>query len=395
MGHHGQARSPEEHLAAIGEMVGQRPVVSLPAADALGRVLARDVLSPGDSPAFDNSQMDGYALGELHLGGGSFPVGVTVPAGADPDLLVPGGIGTEVIPIMTGAKLPRGTAAVVPVERCDPPAFIDSGVVDVPAVDRGQFLRLRGSDIREGSLLFAAGHVVNARTVAAAALLGVDSLPVAKPARIVVCTGGDEVGSRGVASVPDANGPLIAAMASNALIDVVVYVSTPDDPAVLTARLEAVIAEHGPDAVITSGGISHGKREVVRQVLEPLGGWFGHVAQQPGGPQGVSCFHGVPVISLPGNPVSTAVSFRLFVAPVLGYAPESVRAELAANATGLDGRDCFYRGELTITDGRAVARVDEGAGSHFLARSTHANCLIRVPASITLAAGELVTVYPF
>lgn len=391
----GQSRTPEQHVEAVKALLGRRPQVSLSPAEALGRALSRDVVSPGDSPAFDNSQMDGYALGEAHLAGGTFTVGPSVAAGADPDAAVPEGIGQQIIAIMTGAKLPRGTRAVVPVERCRPPEFIEEGPVMVPATQRGQFVRRRGSDIREGAVLFEAGHVVNPRTVAACALLGVDVLPVERPASIVVCTGGDEVGGAGVASIPDANGPLIESMAAEARIEVTARISTPDDPSTLRARLAEAVAKHSPDAVVTSGGISHGKREVVRQVLEPTGGWFGHVSQQPGGPQGLSSFKGTPVISLPGNPVSTAVSFRLFVAPVLGHAPSTIRAELAAPVRGIEGRDCFYRGVLEFDKPRAVARVLEGAGSHLIAQSAAATCLIRIPASADYQAGESVAVYPW
>src|SRR5699024_11356901 len=131
-------------------------------------------------------------------------------------------------------------------------------------------------------------------------------------------------------------------------------VSTNDDPAALKTALTDAIENRQPDVVVTSGGISAGKFEVVRQVLESsdsganasAAAWFGHVDQQPGGPQGCAVFNGVSVICLPGNPVSTLVSFRLFVAPVLGHVPPDSWAQLAEATTGIVGRDQFRHGRV-------------------------------------------------
>lgn len=144
--------------------------------------------------------------------------------------------------------------------------------------------------------------------------------------------------------------------------------------------MDEAVERYSPDAVVTSGGISHGKFEVARQVFAD--GWYGHEDQQPGGPQGLSTFRGVPVISLPSNPVSTLVSFRLCVAPAL--------VPLAEPVTGIDGREQFLRGR--ITDFRATPV--SGAGSHLLAQAAPAQCLIRVPADAELSAGDLARVYP-
>lgn len=402
-------RTPADHLAAVRALVGPRPRVMVPAAEALGRPLAVDVAAVEDSPRFDNSQMDGYALGARHLAGGTFPVGPTVAAGADPALVVPDGVADAVVPVMTGAKLPAGTVAVVPVERCDPGEFgpaADAGAVTVPGTPAGQFVRPRGSDITAGSPLLDRGHVVNPRTVGVAAAQGITELPVDAPARVLVCTGGDELGAldgvagsaSSAAMIRDANGPMLDALCTRHGIRVVGHVRTSDDPAAFGALLRAAVDRDRPTAVVTSGGISHGRFEVVRQLLsaEP-GAWFGHVAQQPGGPQGLASFRGTPVICLPGNPVSTAVSFRLFVAPVLGVAETPVTAVLDAPVTGQERRDCFHRAVRTVVDGRVLVRPVGGAGSHLLAQSVAADCLLRVPAGPAGSGprpGDIVTVYP-
>ncbi|WP_145941200.1 molybdopterin molybdotransferase MoeA [Corynebacterium glyciniphilum] len=422
------ARTPEDHLAAVRGLLGELPVEHAAPADAVGRRLAADVTAVEDSPRFDNSQMDGYALGDAHLAGGTFPVGPTIPAGADPRDILTGlaglaaGTGDRVIPVMTGARLPAGTAAVVPVEACEPSEFLGSddsdssdnsapATVTVPAAPAGQFVRTRGSDIRAGAVLLPAGHRVNPRTVGVAAAQGITGLPVRRRARIVVCTGGDEIGSAGdipgAASIRDANGPMLEALCATHGIAVAGTVRTSDNPDAFRASLADAVDRARPDAVVTSGGISHGRFEVVRQVLQSGTGvetaWFGHVAQQPGGPQGLARFHGVPVVCLPGNPVSTAVSFRLFVAPVLGEVAETVAGRLTAPVPGLPGRDCFLRARTEVgaadgvdgADGAVVAVTPVGGtGSHLLAQSAEADCLARIPAGEDLDRGAVVTVYP-
>lgn len=402
-------RTPEDHLTAVRELVGTREITELAPAAAVGRTLARAVAAVEDSPRFDNSQMDGYALGERHLAGGSFPVGPTIAAGHDPDALLPAGVTDAVVPVMTGARLPAGTAAVVKVETCTPPEFgaaETAGRVTVPAAPAGQFVRPRGSDIAAGSELLPAGHVVNPRTVGVAAAQGITGLPVRRPARVLLCTGGDEISAAeesGSATIRDANGPLLAALCARHGITVAGHVRTSDDPAVFRALLHGAVTTHRPDAVITSGGISHGRFEVVRQVLGEAAGasgttgtaWFGHVAQQPGGPQGCAVFAGVPVVCLPGNPVSTAVSFRLFVAPALGEAPVPVTAVVDRDLTGLPDKDQFLRAVLSVdVTGRLTASPVGGAGSHLLAQSVTASALLRVPAGAQLSAGRTATVYP-
>lgn len=390
-------RTPEEHLAAVTRAVPRPRTVTVALADAAGRTLAEDIRAAHPSPRFDNSQMDGYALSAAHLAAApaTFPVGPTLPAGTDPATLYPEGVGGAVVPIMTGAKTPEGTTAIVPVEDCCPAEFPAEGdTVEVPATGEGRFIRRAGSDIAVGQMLFEAGTRLNAVAVGVLAGQDVAHVPVLERARVLICTGGAEIGAAGPAAVPDANAPMLRVLCGNAGVEVAGHLRTDDDPVRLRADLAAALAAHSPTAVITSGGISHGKFEVIRQLLGD-DGWFGHVAQQPGGPQGLASFHGVPVICLPGNPVSTLVSFRLFVAPVLGHVPEPVTARLHEEVTGLPDKEQFRRGRIHLTpDGTAVAHPVGGAGSHLLAQSFPANCLIRIPAGQRLAADDPVTVYP-
>lgn len=392
------SRTPEEHLAAVAAVVPEPSTEFVAVEHAAGRILAADLVAGYDSPRFDNSQMDGYALSADQIAAtpGAFRVGPTVAAGTDPDTVYPQGVEDTIAPVMTGSKLPYGTAGVVPVEKCRPGEFpVEGTSLDVPRIAQGEFVRRTGADIQAGAPLIAAGRTITPAAVATLAGQSLREVEVYQRASIVIATGGAEIGAPGAASIPDANSPMLLALANRYGIDVAGRVETDDDPARLERDLRAAVAEHNPTAVVTSGGISHGKFEVVRQVLAREG-WFGHVDQQPGGPQGLSQLADTPVICLPGNPISTLVSFRLFVAPTLGTVPETVTAQLAAPRRGLgDGREQLLRGKISADDdGVLRAETVGGTGSHLIAQAVEANALIRIPADANLAAGDAVTVYP-
>lgn len=392
-------RTPEDHLAELAELLPPRPALRIPLIDAPGRRLAAEIRASADSPRFDNSQMDGYALtlAQVYQTPATFRVGPTIAAGQNPDEIYPDGLTTIIAPIMTGAKLPAGAAAIIPVEDCTPGEFATTDeLVAVPRTPEGQFIRRAGSDITVGTPLLPLGHLLTPLDVGLLSSQSLSEVWVQRPSRVLICSGGAEVGTPGVASIPDSNGPMLQALCVQAGIEVASRILSDDDPAKLKLDLSAAIEQHQPDAVITSGGISHGKFEVVRQVLESeAGAWFGHVNQQPGGPQGFACFQGVPVICLPGNPLSTLVSFRLFVAPLLGEAPDPVSAQLSEDTEGLPGeRDQFRRGVHRVVDTRLEATPLGGTGSHLLARAAGTTCLIRIPGRAQLRAGDPVTIYP-
>ena len=416
------------HLRAFGASAREE---SVPLTEASGRVLAAPLAAPEPSPRFANSQMDGYAISELR--GGRFVVGPEIPAGTDPQQL-PGKSSPQTErslplawPVMTGSRLPEGTHAVLPVERAEPPEFLPEGaVITVPSLESGAFVREAGSDVAEGAELAPAGTVLTPPLIALAAQLGWERLPVRARPRLLVVTGGEEIvetGARpGPAQVRDANAVLLSALAGGQGAEVVASVRTGDDPAALARVLGEAAATHTPDLILTSGGISHGRYEVVRQLLLGSPGfWVGSVSQQPGGPQCRGSYEGLPVIGLPGNPVSTWVSFRMLLAPALAEAfgavppPRPVMARMAAAAEGIDGRTQFRRGRLepgegggwessesefpalrppalTATAPRAV--LLGGPGSHLLAQGALAEALIEIPPGARLAPGDPVVVHP-
>ncbi|MDO5721327.1 MAG: molybdopterin molybdotransferase MoeA [Actinomycetaceae bacterium] len=403
-------RDARQHLREVWKLRGADPsVVSLPLSQAAGRVCAEPVLAPQPSPLFNNSQMDGFALSAAHLQmlPTRLKVGPTVAAGADVDALYPNGLLDAVAPVMTGARLPVGCVAVVPVERCVPGSFADADRegVWVPAVAEGLFVRERGSDVAAGDLVLEAGARLDALALAALRGVGVERVPVWQRRRAVVCFGGAEVGGSGPAQVPEVNGSLLSDLCATHGIEVVARVRTDDRVERLRADLRQALRLHRPDVVVTSGGISHGRFEVVRQLLEGEDvAWFGHVAQQPGGPQGLAVFDSVPVVCLPGNPISTLVSFRLFVAPVWGdLSPRFSHPVFGAVSAFLDGpveglpdtrvqlRRAFLRAD---NHGSLVVSVLGGGSSHLLAQAASANALAWVEPGARLERGDVLRVVP-
>jgi molybdopterin molybdotransferase len=387
---HPPARGVEAHRRAVTDALRdlRPPVQRVPLRQALGRVLAVDVVAPLSLQPFDNAQMDGFAIRAADSrrpagedGTVPFVVAAPVPAGHVPQPLAPG----QAAPIMTGAPLPPDADAVVPVEEALPRGFPAPGAaVRLPgAQPAGRFVRRAGEDIETGERALRAGQRLTPARIGLAAALGLAELPVRARPRAVVYTTGDEVvapgAQRGPAQIYDANAAILSAQLAEAGVEVAGAHLVPDDAGAFSERL-AADAAHAPDLFVSSGGVSEGAYEVIRQVLASRGE-FVHVAMQPGGPQGLAVAHGVPFVCLPGNPVSTLVSFEMFLRPaltaVLGAPAPRPRltAPLAEAVRPLPGRTQVRRAEW---DGTAVALAG-GPGSHLLAAAARANALAVLP----------------
>ncbi|WP_345761451.1 molybdopterin molybdotransferase MoeA [Diaminobutyricibacter sp. McL0608] len=374
--------------------------VALPA--ALGRVTSTDIHSDVDLPLFRNSQMDGFAVRASDVATAPIALEVTgdIPAGhASPVTLIPG----TALRIMTGAPMPEGADAVVPVEDTELVLGRDDGlegaiVTIARGREAGEFVRERGSDLRRGDLLIAAGTRLAPRHLAALAAAGVGSVDARRRLRVGVITTGAELVAvdeeLALGRIFDANRIALTAGIIDAGAVVSVATSSDDDPRTFRHILDDVVG--ASDLVITSGGVSKGAFEVVREVLEPLGASVGSVAMQPGGPQGTAVLDGVPIVCFPGNPVSTQVSFAVFLAPVLrrvaGLPPETRESRvLAAAVESVAGKRQFLRG---IADDDGTVAVVAGPSSHLVAAMALANALIDIPHDTTrLEAGEKVTVW--
>lgn len=365
------------------------------------RVLGRAVGSPIPLPPFDNSQMDGFAVRAADAGT-TLRVVDPIPAGVVPAPLAPG----SAAPIMTGARIPDGADAVFPVEATPPgafPAALSLAAVDVPAdLIAGTFVRATGSDLGVGATIVDAGAALTPAVLGALASAGVSRVDLVPRLRVLVVSTGSELGGAdvapGSAGINDANGvALRAALAEVGVASRTVRV--PDDEDRFLAALESAVGDWA-DLVLTTGGISAGAYEVVRQALEPRGLAVTPVAMQPGGPQafGTVSFGGrpVPVVSFPGNPVSALVSFEVFLRPVLARAAQMPDARpmqtlpAASAATSPEGKHQVRRGR--VADGRV--HFVGGPSSHLLAHYADATHLVHVPVGTSaVEPGDPLTVW--
>ena len=397
-----ERRTVEEHAAIVARML--EPLTAEPATEsvpldrALGRVTAAEVRSEVDLPLFRNSQMDGYAVraADVRTAPVALEVSGDIPAGhTSPVSLIPG----TALRIMTGAPVPTGADAIVPVEDTELVLGRDddlAGAIRRPR-NRGEYVRERGSDLRRGEVLVAAGTRLAPRHLAALAAAGVETVAVRARLRVGILTSGTELVTGSTPTfgqVYDANGIALAALVEEAGGTVSVRASSSDDPAAFERILNDAL--HASDLVITSGGISRGAYEVVREVLHPHGADITTVAMQPGGPQATAVIGGVPVFAFPGNPVSTQVSFAVFLRGPLraaaGLPPlPPMDATLTHRVVSVRGRRQFLRGRVDTNGGVAPA---SGPSSHLVAGMAQADVLIDIPADAeTLDEGAAVTVW--
>ena len=387
----GGLRSVDEHLDAILTATTPLPALQVPLLDALDLAAAEDVVAPIQLPRFDNSAMDGYAVRQADVATATdespvkLPVIGEIGAGqsARPVSSLPAGTAAK---IMTGAPVPPGADSVVPYE------WTDRGAKDVWIAQAP-----------------SSGHL------GLLASLGRASVRVRPRPRVVIVSTGSELREPGAElgddSIYDGNSFLLAAAARRAGAVPYRVGLIPDEPGALLDALDDQLGR--ADVVVTSGGISMGDFDVVKEALTPLGSvWFGPVAMQPGKPQGFGTLSprsggraevAVPFFALPGNPVSAYLSFETFVRPALrrmmGITPESrrpVTARLTHRVGSPAGRRQFLRGVLTLdSDGVSVAEVEPvgGSGSHLVGDLAASDALIVVLEDVTeIAAGERVTV---
>jgi molybdopterin molybdotransferase len=398
-----RGRTVAEHRAVVADLLTPLPTERVPLAAARGRVLAEPLVAAVALPPFDNSAMDGYAVRAADVAGATdddpavLPVAADIPAGrTDTPSLVPG----TAHRIMTGAPVPHGADAVVQVEHTDAGS---ERVRVFRAVAAGTSVRRAGEDVAAGAVVLPAGTVLGPPQIGVAAAVGAATLPVRRRPVVLVLSTGSELVAPGTPLQPgqiyESNGPMLAAAVDEAggVGELLRFV--PDDVPHLQRVLDERLEVGGVDLVITSGGISAGAYEVVREALADRGVEFVKVAMQPGGPQGAGRLGRTGVVALPGNPVSSQVSFEVFVRPVLRAAlahpqPERPRvtATLAAPVTSTPGRRQFRRGVLDAVTG--TVRELGGPPSHLLAALARADCFFVLPEEVTeLPAGAPVEVW--
>ncbi|MGK2321525.1 molybdopterin molybdotransferase MoeA [Gordonia rhizosphera] len=404
-------RSVSDHQTVVAALFGAPGSVRIPATQALGTVTVAEIAAPLGLPGFDNSAMDGYAVRADEIASATdgspvrLPVAEDIPAGRTDRLTLQPGTAHR---IMTGAPVPVGADAVIPVEVTD-------GRVDIvtirSAVPAGRHIRTAGSDIAAGEPAIPAGTRLGAPQIGLLAALGITEVTVAPRLRVVVLSTGSELVTPGTplqyGQIYESNGPMLTAAATEAGADATHVHFVTDDVGAFRARLDEISDD--ADLIITSGGVSAGAFEVVKDALAASGEVeFVKVAMQPGMPQGCGRYaspsgRAVPIVTLPGNPVSSLVSFEVFIRTPLraamGLPPDRrrVHAHLESDIRSPAGKRQFLRGVLSRSEpddaeGFAVKPIGPPA-SHHLRYLARADALIDIAADVdAVSAGTPVDV---
>jgi molybdopterin molybdotransferase len=390
------------------DSIGTIDPIQQPLLDAQGLLLAEQVIADAPLPSFDNSAMDGYAVRAVDLKHATPDKPIVLPVVGD---VVAGarsvsGMGPGLcMRIMTGAPIPAGADAVIPLEDTD------RGVARVAihrSVRTGECVRRAGEDLAAGAIALAPGAALGPQQIGLLAAVGHDRVLVRPRPRVVVISTGSElveVGKRpGFGEISDSNSYMLAAAARDAGADAYRVGIVPDDHAKLLDVLDSQLLR--ADLIITSGGVSMGAFDVVKEALSQLGTVeFVRIAMQPGMPQGFGHLgrDKTPIFCLPGNPVSSLVSFEVFVRPAIrkllgkrNVHRQTIQAIALERMESPEGKRQFRRGLLhREPDGRYSVSLVGGHGSHLIAAMAAANCLVVVEEDVTeVVPGSRVTVLP-
>ncbi len=398
------AQAREILLSAVSPVEGWETV---PIRSALGRVLMRDVIAPFDVPAHDNSAMDGYAVRAEDLTGAETRlaiVGTAYAGGAFSGVVGPG----QAVRVMTGAVLPRGADSVMVQEVARVEGEGESMRVILPAVQKpGQNVRRAGEDLAAGKPALSAGKKIGPSELGLMASLGFAEVTVRRRPRIAFFSTGDELASIGRPLAPgevyDSNRYTLFGALTKLGVDILDMGVVRDDP-VLMEQAFAEAAEQA-DAILTTGGVSVGEADFVKDIMARLGEVrFWKIDIKPGRPMAFGRLGKAWLFGLPGNPVAVMVNFYQIVLDALvklqGESPlpirPSFRVPSAAPIRKLSGRREFPRGVLFRENGEWKVKLSGNQGSGVLRSMADANCFIVLPEeSGSVAAGELVEVQPF
>ena len=372
--------------------------------DSLGLVLAEDLISAERVPPFANSAMDGFAVRSMDTRAGvALTVVETIPAGYAPKVTVGEGQASR---IMTGAPMPVGADAVVMVEK----TRVDGDRVTIDeAVAPGMAVRSAGDDLAVGDLALSVGSIMTPAAVGLAATIGRMTVPVVRRVKVGVLSTGDELVDGDVQLAPgqirDSNRRALVSLLRQAGCTAIDLGRVADDEAAIESALRDGVTSC--DALVTSGGVSMGDFDFVKSVLDRIGDmrWM-QIAIKPAKPLAFGTIESmgrrVPVFGLPGNPVSSQVSFELFARPALrkmmGHAQLDRRRIAATSTDGIerrpDGKIHFDRAVLDIDESGFTVRSAGGQGSHHSAAMAAANALAVVPDGDGIVAGGRVEVIP-
>ncbi len=405
-GYDPQALSASDVLQFLSKLVEPvQDTVELPLFNALGRVLAADVVSPFDVPPHDNSAMDGYAFDGARLATDAaltFNVAGTALAGKAWQGVVKSG---ECVKIMTGAIMPAGLDTVVPQEFVS----VQGNTINLPArlLQPGDNRRLRGEDLKQGRPALFKGELLSPARLGLAASLGLKTLSVLRPLRVAYFSTGDEILSLGESpregAVYDSNRYTVFGMLTRLGCEVIDLGVIRDEPTLLEAAFTHAAAQ--ADAIITSGGVSVGEADYTKGMMKKLGDVaFWKVAMRPGRPMAVGRINKAVLFGLPGNPVAVMVTFLAFVRPALlqmmgctAPAAPLLKAISLETIRKKPGRTEYQRGWVSTTaDGALQVKTTGNQGSGVLSSMAQANGLIVLHhGQGSVAVGEQVDVMMF
>ncbi|HSL28161.1 MAG TPA: gephyrin-like molybdotransferase Glp [Anaerolineales bacterium] len=375
---------------------------TVPLGEGSERVLAQSITASNDLPPFDNSSMDGFAVRAADVAEASsdsprrLRVVADIPAGTQASIVLGQG---EAARIMTGAPLPDGADAIVPVEDTDvnhrdAGASAPAEVQIFKSVDIGANRRPRGIDVRAGEIVLHPGRLLKPQDLGLLAMLGVSQVPVFRKPRLALFSSGDELleveAPLEDGKIRDSNSYMLAALIEGAGADVLQLGVAMDNPESVQALLKKAVEAH-VDLILSSAGVSVGAFDFVKQVIESNGKMdFWRVNMRPGKPLAFGEYNGIPFIGLPGNPVSAYVGFKVFVHPSIqrlrglpGEGRQTIRVHCDQQIDS-DGRESYLRAQVQPDPetGVWIARLAGHQGSGNLHALVHANALLIIPAGV-------------
>ncbi len=372
--------------------------------NSAGRTLAENITAPNNLPTFVNSSMDGFAVIASDVAGAKPGVPVTlevcadIPAGSSENILILAG---QAARIMTGAMLPDGADAVVPVEDTTsaPAHFPTSEYPPLPArvsifraVQPGDHVRRAGEDVQKGQLLLTQGRRLQPQDLGILAAIGFARVSVFRKPQVALFSTGNELAQPGELLAPgkiyDSNQYVLAAMIERAGADVLRLGAIADDPEKISSMLDYAVNQ-AVDLIVTSAGVSVGAFDYVRQVIETRGSLnFWKVNMRPGKPLAFGSYAGIPLIGLPGNPVSAYVGCHAFVLPAVAYLAGQTptrserRTAFLGESITSDGRESYLRVVVQQVGNKLVAHLTGHQGSGNLFSLVQANALLIVPSGV-------------
>ena len=404
--------SVEEARARIFSQFQPVLTESISLAESANRILAMDIVAADDLPLFDNSSMDGFAIRAADSSNATpaspltLSVVADIPAGSSPTIsLAPG----QAARIMTGAQLPAGADAVVPVEDTDfnnrdAGSTAPKQVQISQLVKNGENVRPRGMDVLKGNIVLYKGQRINPQTAGILAMLGFSNIEVYKRPRVALLSSGDELLEVNAplesGKIRDSNSYMLAALIESANAEVLRLGVAKDTRDSVKSLIEQAAQQH-VDLIVSSAGVSVGAFDFVKEVVESNGALdFWRVNMRPGKPVAFGNYKNIPFIGLPGNPVSAFVGFEVFVRDTIGKLSgisdgirRTIRVRCEEDVLS-DGRESYLRAILYEQDGIQVAKLTGHQGSGNLLSLVQADALLIIPAGVKcVPAGQEVSAW--